>query len=238
MSDTLHTRCCGHLGVLHQIKGGAWRWDTGRTASCAQLESGAHDWPASSGWAHGSHVRLVREASILETEVSARKALGIMKDARSRRWFQVAVVLCLSIVSAAPLFSAMKNWAVVTASGNKLRDVPLSDLSKLCKGAQKLWTDGKPFTLVIHDPDSPDMRYAIQKLFGGEASELKPVFAKINEGRKVIRIVDTDQELLRTVEATPGAVGLVDVYSINSSVKVLRVDGKLPFDPGYPLKGN
>jgi hypothetical protein len=32
-------------------------------------------------------------------------------------------------------------------------------------------------------------------------------------------------------------VGIVDVYSINSSVKVLRVDGKLPFDSGYALKG-
>jgi hypothetical protein len=32
-------------------------------------------------------------------------------------------------------------------------------------------------------------------------------------------------------------VGIVDVYLINSSVKVLRVDGKLPFDLGYVLKG-
>jgi len=44
--------------------------------------------------------------------------------------------------------------------------------------------------------------------------------------------------LLRAVDTTPGAVGIVDVYSINSSVKVLRVDGKLPFDIGYALKGN
>jgi len=40
------------------------------------------------------------------------------------------------------------------------------------------------------------------------------------------------------VASIPGAIGLVDVYSINSSVKVLRVDGKLPFDVGYALKGN
>jgi hypothetical protein len=40
------------------------------------------------------------------------------------------------------------------------------------------------------------------------------------------------------VAATPGAVGVVDVYSINSAVKVLRVDGKLSFDVGYVLKGN
>jgi hypothetical protein len=82
------------------------------------------------------------------------------------------------------------------------------------------------------------MRYAIQKLFGVEAPELKSLLAKLNETRKVLKIVGTDEDLFRTVEVTPGAVGLVDVYSINSSVKVLRVDGKLPFDPGYALKGN
>jgi hypothetical protein len=161
-----------------------------------------------------------------------------MKDLGSRRWIQTALLLCLWICSAAPLFSAIKNWAVVTAPGNKLQDVPMADLSKLCKGTQKLWPDGKPFTLVIHDPDSPEMRYAIQKLFGVEAPELKSLLAKLNETRKFVKIVGTDEDLFRTVEATPGAVGLVDVYSINSSVKVLRVDGKLPFDPGYVLKGN
>ena len=34
-----------------------------------------------------------------------------------------------------------------------------------------------------------------------------------------------------------GLIEIVDVYSINSAVKVLRVDGKLPFDFGYALKG-
>jgi len=114
----------------------------------------------------------------------------------------------------------------------------MAELSKLCKGAQKTWPDGKNFTLVIHAPESPEMRGVCQKLFGANASEVKPLLAKLNVSRKVIRVVDTDEDLLRTVEGTPGAVGLVDVYAINSSVKVLRIDGKLPFDPGYVLKGN
>ena len=62
--------------------------------------------------------------------------------------------------------------------------------------------------------------------------------SKLNEARLAVKIVENDEDLLRTVEATPGAVGIIDVYSINSSVKVLRVDGKLPFDLGYALKGN
>ena len=63
------------------------------------------------------------------------------------------------------------------------------------------------------------------------------MIANLNELRQVVKIVNSEPDLLRTVEATPGAVGVVDVYSINSLVKVLRVDGRLPFDLGYALKG-
>jgi len=82
------------------------------------------------------------------------------------------------------------------------------------------------------------MRSAVEKLFGVDVLEVKPLVARVNESRVVIKVVQSDEDLMRTVEATPGAVGLVDVYAINSSVKVLRIDGKLPFDTGYALKGN
>ena len=34
------------------------------------------------------------------------------------------------------------------------------------------------------------------------------------------------------------AIGVVDVYSINSSVAVVKLAGKLPLEPGYVLHGN
>lgn len=145
----------------------------------------------------------------------------------------LAVCLCL----AATALPAVKNMAVITSVGSKLADVPLADLVKLCKGTQKTWPDGKSFTLVIKAPDSQEMRVAIQKLFG-TSSDARAAIAKLNEGRETVKIVENDQDLLRTVEATPGAIGIVDVYAINSAVKVLRIDGKLPFDVGYALKGN
>jgi hypothetical protein len=128
--------------------------------------------------------------------------------------------------------------AVVVSAGSKLTDVPLADLTKLCKGVQKTWSDGKPFTLVMKDPESAEMRTAVVKLFGATGTDIKGAIAKLNETRLVVKIVENDEELLRTVGATPGAMGILDVYAINSSVKVLRVDGKLPFDLGYVFKGN
>lgn len=128
--------------------------------------------------------------------------------------------------------------AVVVSAGSKLSDVPLTDLIKYCKGTAKAWPDGKSFVIVLKNPDAPEMHVALQKLFGGTPAETRVAIARLNETRQAVKLVDTDDDLLRAVDNTPGAVGIVDVYSINSSVKVLRVDGKLPFDVGYALKGN
>ncbi len=165
-------------------------------------------------------------------------SVGVMKQSPRGKWLRITALLCIASMPGASTVAAIKNLAVVMSTGSKLSDVPLADLSKLCKGIQKSWPDGKSFTLVIKNPESPEMRVAVQKLFGDPSGDPKTAIAKLNESRVTVKIVGSDEELLRVVESTPGAVGILDVYSINSSVKVLRVDGKLPFDVGYALKGN
>jgi hypothetical protein len=161
-----------------------------------------------------------------------------MKQDVRGKWLRITALLCaastLGVISAA----AIKNMAVVISAGSKVSEVPLADLVKLIKGTQKSWADGKNFLLVIKNPEAPEMHVVSQKLFGDAGSDIKGAIAKMNESRVTIKIVGSDEELLHIVEATPGAVGIIDVYSINSSVKVLRVDGKLPFDAGYTFKGN
>lgn len=161
-----------------------------------------------------------------------------MKPYQMPKTLRIPTMMCCFLLLAGAALGGIKNMAVVVSAGSKLADVPLADLTKLCKGTQKAWPDGKPFTLVMRDPESPEMRSAAQKLFGATPGEIKAAIAKLNESRLTVKIVDNDEDLLRTVEATPGAAGIIDVYAINSSVKVLRVDGKLPFDIGYALKGN
>jgi hypothetical protein len=156
----------------------------------------------------------------------------------SGKLLRCAFTAILFGLACTPVVPASKNMAVVASAGSKLADVPLTELVKYCKGSAKAWPDGRNFVIVLKNPDLPEMRVALQKLFGGGAAEARLAIAKLNETRQAAVIVDSDDDLLRAVDTTPGAVGIVDVYSINSSVKVLRVDGKLPFDVGYALKGN
>lgn len=150
-------------------------------------------------------------------------------------FFLSAVLL---LVLAFPLLGSPTKWAVIVAAGNKLQEVSLADIAKLCKGEKQSWPDGQTFTLFILDPEAPEMRGPVRKLFGVPSTEIRPLVAKLNGSRPFIKIVDHDEDALRAVSATPGAVGLVDVYAINSSVKVIRIDRLLPFDPGYALKGD
>ena len=161
-----------------------------------------------------------------------------MLNLSSAKLLRCAFTAILFGLACTPVVPASKNMAVVASAGSKLADVPLTELVKYCKGSAKAWPDGRNFVIVLKNPDLPEMRVALQKLFGGGAAEARLAIAKLNETRQAAVIVDSDDDLLRAVDTTPGAVGIVDVYSINSSVKVLRVDGKLPFDVGYALKGN
>lgn len=144
----------------------------------------------------------------------------------------------LLLILAFPLLASAKKWAVVVAAGSKLQEMSLADIAKLCKGEKQSWPDGQTFTLFMLDPETPEMRGPVRKLFSVSSTEIRPLVAKLNGPRPFIKIVDHDEDALRAVRATPGAVGIVDVYAIDSSVKVIRINGLLPFDPGYALKGD
>jgi ABC-type phosphate transport system substrate-binding protein len=152
------------------------------------------------------------------------------------RFAACALVFSCLLLVVSVSYPAMKNMAVVVAADSNLPDLTMAEFTKLCKGVQKSWPDGRSFTLVLRDPTSPEMHVAVQKLFGISPADAKTAIAKINEVRPLIKIVGSDEDVFRTVTATPGAVGLVDVYSINSAIKVLHIDGKLPFDVGYAFK--
>ena len=130
---------------------------------------------------------------------------------------------------------AARQLAVIVDKTNNVGGMTASDLVKVFKCDKIKWPDGKTVVLVLRDPSSPDMKTAIEKLYHMTPEELKALLAA---HRQTVLIVGSEEELLKSVESIPGAVGLVDVYSINNRVNVLKVDGKLPLEQGYILKSN
>jgi len=145
--------------------------------------------------------------------------------------------ICVLFLLAAGLVASCeaKQLAVIVDKTNKMGGLSATDLAKVFKFDSHKWPDGRPVILVLRDPSTPEMKTAIEKLYHMQEDEFKALLAAHASG---VIIVRSEDDLLKSVEAIPGAVGLVDVYSINSRVNVLKVDGKLPLEQGYFLKGN
>ncbi len=128
-----------------------------------------------------------------------------------------------------------KQVAVIVDKGNTVSSLTVADLTKVFKLDNRKWPDGKNIVLVLRDPSTPEMRMAIEKLYHMQPEAFR---ALLSAHSNAISLAKTEEELLRLVATIPGAVGLVDVYSITSRVNVVKVDGKLPLEQGYALKGN
>jgi hypothetical protein len=128
-----------------------------------------------------------------------------------------------------------RDVAVITHHDNAASVVSSVDLVKLFKADMQKWPDGKKVTIFLSDPTTPDCKVVLQKLYKMTAEEIKALAAS-HKGE--IMILPSDDLVLKAVAEHPGALGVVNVYSINSAVKVLKVDGKLPLEQGYLLHGN
>jgi hypothetical protein len=158
-----------------------------------------------------------------------------------RRRRNVRVLILAFGILALSVLATARDMALVSNKANSVTVMTLPDLVKICKGRVNHWPDGKPVTFITRNPSLPEMRLVLEKIYGMPKEEVSTLIAAANHGRAnhpAIVVVDSDDALVQRVESTAGAVGLVDVYSITGGVRVVKVAGKLPLEPGYPLHGN
>lgn len=148
--------------------------------------------------------------------------------------------VCLFLAASVSL-AAARDLALVSNKSNAVGVVTVADLVKICKAQNNRWPDGKPITFIMRAPSTPEMKVVLEKVFDLPEGQVKDLIATANHGRAnhpAILVVDSDEDLVNKVASIPGAVGVVDVYAINSSVAVVKIAGKLPLEPGYLLHGN
>src|SRR5882672_2907490 len=135
---------------------------------------------------------------------------------------RVAVLSAFLLTFLTPCFA--HHMAVVVNKENNVGNVTAVHLAKILRSELKKWPDGKAVVLVLHK-DSAGETETLERLAKISAAELK---ALRTAHKDVIQIADSDADVLKIVQSTPGAVGFVDVRYVDNTINVVRVDGKLP----------
>ena len=138
------------------------------------------------------------------------------------------LILLISIIYlAAPCFA--HHMAVIVAENNATGNLTSMQLGKILRAETKKWPDGHDIVVVLHR-SSIGENITLQHLNKMTPAQLQ---AWSKQHKEEVKFVDSDEDVLGVVQSTPGAVGLVDVRSVNNKIKVLHVDGKLPLEEGY-----
>jgi hypothetical protein len=105
-------------------------------------------------------------------------------------------------------------------------------------GDRQFWTPGLRVTLLMRAPVAREREVILKTVYRMSESEfrrfwIEKVFRQeAPSSPKIVYSNDTATEL---VAAIPGAVAFVDAGQVPKGLKILRIDGHLPGERGYPL---
>lgn len=145
------------------------------------------------------------------------------------------IMLLLAWLATASSLLQAKELAVVADAANTTTNLTTAELVKIFNQHTRNWPDGKPIVVVLRDPGCADMQLVLRKVLNMTPDQAREF---IQAHRGAIVVADSDDSVLRFVSTNRGAVGVVDLYSLTKGVTVLKIDGKLPVQQGYLLRGN
>lgn len=143
------------------------------------------------------------------------------------RFQRLSVVLAFLLTFLTPCFA--HHMAVVVNKDNNVGNITAAHLARIFRSEVKKWPDGQAVILVLHK-DSAGETETLERLAKISASELKALIAAHKD---FILMADSDADVLKLVQSTPGAIGFVELHSVDNTINVVRVDGKLPMESGY-----
>jgi ABC-type phosphate transport system substrate-binding protein len=153
----------------------------------------------------------------------------------------VLVLASLSLFGAQQLFAQAHDVdvAVVVQPDTPVSNLSLAEVRKIFLGDRQYWTANTPVVLLIRAPVARERDVVLKIIYQMSESQFKQYWiAKIFRAESVSapKVVYSNDMANDLVTALPGAIAFVDSRDVRPGTKVVRVDGRLPGEPGYPLR--
>lgn len=149
-------------------------------------------------------------------------------------------ILALLLLGAPRAVRAGKNevaLAVIVSRSSTLTDLSLTELRSAFRAEKP--SEGQPRLIALNHPPKTQDRVGFDRIVLGMDPEAVGRFwiaRKVEGGAGPPRTIASLSTLRRVVEKLSGAIGYLRPGQLSSHVRAIRIDGKLPEDPGYPLR--
>jgi len=160
-----------------------------------------------------------------------------------RNW-QVTFCLVGMLLAAANVVSAESSiaesgLAIVVHKDTEVENLSLSELRNIFRANQQFWPNRSRIVLLVRAAQSDERDYVLNKIYEMNEDEFRRYWiakmfrAEVPRGPKVVFSTGMTLDL---VIAIPNSISFMRADNVTDDVKVVRIDGKLPGEDGYPLK--
>ncbi|HTR39023.1 MAG TPA: hypothetical protein VMH80_24125 [Bryobacteraceae bacterium] len=157
------------------------------------------------------------------------------------RWLRrivLAAILCLSAFGnfAGP---PADDVAIVVPQDVPLSNVSFAELRRLMLGEKQYWTSNLHVTLLARAPGSAERDIVLRTVYQMSEAQFRQYWiAKVfrAEVQSGPRVVYSSEMAAEVAESTPGALAYMDAAQVPKGLKILKINGLLPGQKGYPLR--
>ena len=154
----------------------------------------------------------------------------------------LAVAVCFIFSGSAALaqqVAASGPIAIVVHKDTDIENLSLYELRNIFLANQQFWSNRKRIVLLVRAPKSDERNFILNTIYQMDEAQFRQYWiakmfrAEVPRGPKIVFSTDM---MLELVIAIPGSISFVLANEVTDDVRVVRIDGKLPSDPGYPLR--
>ncbi len=129
--------------------------------------------------------------------------------------------------------------AIVVHKDTEIDNLSLDVLRSIFLADQQFWKNRKRIILLVRAPQSDERDFVLNRIYQMSEAQFRQYWigkmfrAEVPRGPKIVFSTDMTLEL---VIAIPGSISFMRADDVSDDVKLVRVDGKLPSEDGYPLQ--
>lgn len=159
--------------------------------------------------------------------------------ARLTAWIVSLAIALATIGSLRGFAQAPVDVAIAVHPDVPVDNLTLADVRRIVLGDREFWPGSLRLTLFMRAPVAHERDVILKTVCQmTEAQFRQHWIAKVFRADtavapKIVYSADTSIDL---ANRTPGAIAFVDAPAATRAMKIVRVDGKLPGEAGYPLR--
>jgi len=137
--------------------------------------------------------------------------------------------------------NACADIAVIVNKSNPVSDISYNELKQILEARKQYWDKGEKITLIFKPITSFETLILIDRIYKINYEDFdKYWFLKVYE-QKILefpKILNSTGTINILVSEIPGAIAFIDVNDVSKrgNIKMLKINGKMPEEKGYPLK--